>query len=364
MRSAAALLCVLAGAAALSRRGVDPVAAPRGGGGGDDGGYYAALGVSRDASAGDIARAYRRRSLACHPDKGGDAEQFKKLNEAKEVLGDAEKRRAYDRFGVAGVDPRAAPGGGGFGGAGNVDARTAAMFEQMFGSFGSAFGEAFGGGGGVFGGGGFGRGPRSRRFAITVSLDDCYAGRTLSVALDDGSRCRVRLQPGAAGGDVVRARTDGGASATFELREAPHARFRRRGADLLLDATVPLAEALGGGPVVRVERPDGTTFALALAPAGAVLKHGSLRAVEGEGMPVRGAPSRRGTLFVRVLVAFPADLALDDRERAQLARLLGVPREGAPAPRAGDRVARGADAAEWGRHRPPPGGGGAFAAFR
>ncbi|EGB11793.1 hypothetical protein AURANDRAFT_17901, partial [Aureococcus anophagefferens] len=65
----------------------------------DDGGYYAALGVSRDASAGDIARAYRRRSLACHPDKGGDAEQFKKLNEAKEVLGDAEKRRAYDRFG-------------------------------------------------------------------------------------------------------------------------------------------------------------------------------------------------------------------------------------------------------------------------
>ncbi|KAH8043821.1 chaperone DnaJ 3 [Aureococcus anophagefferens] len=309
MRPAAALLCVLAGAAAL--RGAASTRSPRARRrGGDDGGYYAALGVSRDASAGDIARAYRRRSLACHPDKGGDAEQFKKLNEAKEVLGDAEKRRAYDRFGVAGVDPRAAPGGGGFGGAGNVDARTAAMFEQMFGSFGSAFGEAFGGGGGVFGGGGFGRGPRSRRFAIT-------------------------------------------------LREAPHARFRRRGADLLLDATVPLAEALGGGPVVRVERPDGTTFALALAPAGAVLKHGS-HAVEGEGMPVRGAPSR-GTLFVRVLVAFPRTSRSTTAVARAQQRLRGV--RGRQR-RAGDRVARGADAAEWGRHRPPPGGGGAFAAFR
>ncbi|KAK7248170.1 DnaJ-like protein [Aureococcus anophagefferens] len=278
MRPAAALLCVLAGAAALSRRGVDRSPRARGGGG-DDGGYYAALGVSRDASAGDIARAYRRRSLACHPDKGGDAEQFKKLNEAKEVLGDAEKRRAYDRFGAAGVDQRGA-GRRRPGGAGNVDARTAAMFEQMFGSFGSAFGEAFGGGGGVFGGGGFGRARWSRR------------------------RDHARSSDGAA------------------------TRFRRRGADLLLDATVPLAEALGGGPVVRVERPDGTTFARRAAGGRAVLKRGS-RAAEGEGMPVRGAPSRRGTLFVRVLVAFRADLALDDRVGA--ARSWAQAREGARA---------------------------------
>ena len=243
-----------------------------------------------------------------------------------------------------------------------MDARTAQMFEQMFGSFGSAFGEAFGGGG-VFGGGGFSRGgPRSRRFAITVSLDDCFTGRTLSVALDDGTRCRVRLEPGVGEGDVVRAKTEAGGSAVFELREAPHGAFKRRGCDLLVDATISLAEALGGGPTVRVARLDGSSLRVALAPKGAVLRHGSLRAVEGEGMPVRGSPQRRGKLFIRVLVAFPKDLALTDHERAQLDALLGLPdrrrrADGAVA----DRVARDADAAEWARQRPQsPNAGFAF----
>lgn len=230
------------------RRARSVCARLRGGGARDDGGYYAALGVSKDATSAEIARAYRRKSLACHPDKGGDAEAFKKLNDAKDVLGNEEKRRAYDRFGLAGVDPQFGGGGagqhGGMGGQGGVDARTAQMFEQMFGSFGSAFGDAFGGG--VFGGGGFSRGPRQRRFAITVSLDDCYTGRTLSVALDDGSRCRVRLEPGVGDGDVVKASgLKDGSSAIFELREAAHATYKRRGADLLVDATIPLV--LGRG---------------------------------------------------------------------------------------------------------------------
>ena len=93
-----------------------------------------------------------------------------------------------------------------------------------------------------------GGGPRPRRFVLTVKLDDCFSGRTLSVALDGGERCRVRLEPGAADGDVVRARARDGGAATFEVREAPHERYTRRGADLLLDARVPLADALGGAP--------------------------------------------------------------------------------------------------------------------
>jgi DnaJ-class molecular chaperone len=233
----------------------------------------------------------------------------------------------------------------------------------MFGSFGSAFGDAFGGGGGMFGGG-WGGGPRARRFAITVSLDDCYAGRTLSVALDDGSRCKVRVERGAESGDVVRGGQprDGGPPALFELREAPHATYKRRGADLLVDARVPLADALGGGPSIRVQRPDGSAFSLALAPPGHVLKHGALRAVEGEGMPVKGAPKRRGTLFVRVLVVFPDDLDLGGAERAQLEALLGLPRRDPPS--ASDRVARDADAREWAKQRPDRGPAGFDFAFR
>mmetsp|Transcript_28767 Transcript_28767/g.85941 ORF Transcript_28767/g.85941 Transcript_28767/m.85941 type:complete len:365 (+) Transcript_28767:156-1250(+) len=348
---------LLTATAALRRHSVSTPLRVARGGARDDAGYYAALGVPRDATTAQINRAFRKKSLACHPDKGGDPEAFKKLNEAKDVLANAETRAFYDRHGTADMQQGPPGGAPGFN-FGNTDARTAQMFEQMFGSFGSAFGDAFGG---AFGGG-F---QRPRRFALTVKLDDCFSGRTLSVALDGGERCRVRLEPGAADGDVVRAQTRDGATATFELREAPHSVYARRGADLLLDARVPLAEALGGGPTITVARPDGTQFRIKLAGRGQVLKHGHLRCVEGEGMPVRGGGGKRGRLFLRILVEFPDELDMDEGQRAQLGDLLGVPRrreEGSDAPA---KAARSATAAEWNRQKPrqqqpPPGFGFAF----
>ena len=358
-RLAALLACV----AALAPRATRPGRAlqiPRGGAR-DDGGYYAALGLDAKCSQRDVDKAYRRKSLRCHPDKGGDPEEFKKLNEAREVLSDPAKRKQYDRFGKAGVD--GAPGGmpqgnpfAGFSQGGN-NAQAQQMFEQMFGGFGSAFGDAFGGMGG------FGR-PQPRRFAITVSLDDCFTGRTLSVALENNVRCRVKLAPGAGEGDVVKARA-GDAVVQFELREAPHALYKRRGADLLLDARISLGDALGGGPSVEVARPDGSTFRVKLAREGDVLKHGALRCVEGEGMPVRGAPGKRGRLFLRVQVEFPDALDLDEDRRRELERILGLPPSAPSLSNAGsgDRVARRAAAGEWktARRRPPPSPGFGFA---
>src|SRR5215510_154909 len=88
--------------------------------------YYEVLGVSKGASESEIKKAYRRLARKLHPDvnPGDKAAQkrFQEVQEAYEVLRDAEKRRAYDRFGHAGsgpgFDPRAAQGGGfgGFGG--------------------------------------------------------------------------------------------------------------------------------------------------------------------------------------------------------------------------------------------------------
>ena len=357
-RLAALLACV----AALAPRATRPGRAlqiPRGGAR-DDGGYYAALGLDSKCSQRDVDKAYRRKSLRCHPDKGGDPEEFKKLNEAREVLSDPAKRKQYDRFGKAGVDgPGGMPQGNPFAGfsQGGNNAQAQQMFEQMFGGFGSAFGDAFGGMGG------FGR-PQPRRFAITVSLDDCFTGRTLSVALENNVRCRVKLAPGAGEGDVVKARA-GDAVVQFELREAPHALYKRRGADLLLDARISLGDALGGGPAVDVARPDGSTFRVKLAREGDVLKHGALRCVEGEGMPVRGAPGKRGRLFLRVVVEFPDALDLDPERRRELERILGLP-PSSPAARSsggGDRVARQAAANEWkqARRRPPPSPGFGFA---
>lgn len=73
--------------------------------------YYKILGVSRDASSGEIKKAYYKLAHKYHPDKGGDGEKFKEINEAYQILSDKEKRNQYDRFGrvfegnIGGFDP-------------------------------------------------------------------------------------------------------------------------------------------------------------------------------------------------------------------------------------------------------------------
>ena len=100
--------------------------------------YYEVLGLNRDASEGDLKKAYRRLAMKYHPDRNPDApdaeDKFKEASEAYEILADPEKRHAYDQFGHAGVDPSQGGMGGGFnfeGGLGDI--------------FGDVFGDIFGG---------------------------------------------------------------------------------------------------------------------------------------------------------------------------------------------------------------------------
>ena len=99
--------------------------------------YYEVLGVDKGASSPEIKKAFRRIAMKFHPDRNSDDknsdEKFKEAQEAYEVLGDEEKKSAYDRFGHAGVDGNAGGGGGGAG------------FGDIFGD---VFGDIFGGSGG------------------------------------------------------------------------------------------------------------------------------------------------------------------------------------------------------------------------
>jgi molecular chaperone DnaJ len=103
--------------------------------------YYEVLGVNRDADEEAIKKAYRRLAMKYHPDRNPDnpkaEEQFKEAKEAYEVLCDAPKRAAYDRYGHAGVDPQA----------GMAGAAGFSSFADAFGDiFGDIFGQARGGG--------------------------------------------------------------------------------------------------------------------------------------------------------------------------------------------------------------------------
>jgi molecular chaperone DnaJ len=159
--------------------------------------YYEVLGVSKDASADEIKKAFRKLAVKYHPDKdGGDETKFKEASEAYEVLKDAQKRQRYDQFGHAGVGGSAGGGGSpfeGFEGFGNGQG-----FEFNFGDggLGDIFGQFFGGGGGR-------AEPRRGRDVetnIQLSFEEAVFGleRDLALELDDEcSHCKgTTVEPG------------------------------------------------------------------------------------------------------------------------------------------------------------------------
>jgi len=105
--------------------------------------YYETLGVSKDASADEIKKAYRKLSKKYHPDlnKAPGAEQkFKEVNEAYEVLSDDQKRARYDQYGSADANA-------GFGGNGGFNSADFGGFGGSGGGFDDIFSQFFGGGG-------------------------------------------------------------------------------------------------------------------------------------------------------------------------------------------------------------------------
>lgn len=153
--------------------------------------YYEILGVSKDASAQELKKAYRRVAMKHHPDRNPDnkesEDKFKEASEAYEVLSDPQKKAAYDQYGHDGLK-----GAGGMGGG------------QGFGNFSDIFGDVFGD---IFGGGG-GRGGPSRgsdlRYTLDLSLEDAVKGTSVKIKVPTLVSCNTCSGSGAKPGTTAK----------------------------------------------------------------------------------------------------------------------------------------------------------------
>jgi curved DNA-binding protein len=311
--------------------------------------YYAVLGVPRTASEKEIRSAYRKLARKLHPDVNpGNKEvedRFKAVNEAYEVLSDAEKRKKYDQLGsrwreyeqwqraqqAAGAQPGPSDweGFAGQTAGGRRYEYRAASEEDMRDMFGdeAGFSDFFETFFGRAGGGGQQRAPRPRAGAdlespIEVSLAEAYRGttRTIQLQTPDGQtrRLEVKIPPGVADGSRVRVAGQGhpgragGPAGDLYLVVAvrPDPRFERRGDDLYTRVVAPLATMLLGGEA-RVPTPDGRELALTIPSP---TQDGRTFRLRGQGMPHLGRPEQRGDLHAEMHVRLPEQLTARQRE--------------------------------------------------
>lgn len=295
--------------------------------------YYQTLGVSRDASAEEIQKAYRQLARKYHPDLNPDnkaaKQKFQEVQKAFEVLNDPAKRQQYDRYGAA--YESVGGGGGPRGGVPPWGAQGAPGFEgiNLNDLFGQGYEEASPGGFGDFFRHFAGGGPSQRRtstvpqrgadlqhtlevpFATAVLGGEVQVTvrrqngkqETLSVkipaGIESGRKIRLRGQgePGTAGGppgDIL-----------IQINVAPHPNFRRRGKDLEVEVPITLSEAVLGAKV-DVPTPRGT-ITLSVPPN---TSSGKRLRVKGHGIAPKG--DTPGDLYAEMLIVLPDGLDLED----------------------------------------------------
>ncbi|KAH7921490.1 hypothetical protein BV22DRAFT_1114388 [Leucogyrophana mollusca] len=328
--------------------------------------FYDLLEVPVDASEADLKKAYRKKALRLHPDKGGDPELFKEVTHAYEVLSDPDKRSIYDARGEAGLSEQ--------GGMGGMDPQD--LFSQLFGG---------GGGGGFFGGGGRSQGVRKTKdlvHRVHVTLEDLYKGKTTKLALTRNALCskcngkggkdgavrpchscngrgvkvtlrqmgpmiqqmqsacdecsgtgeiinmkdrctnckgkkvmaekkllEVHIDKGMKGGQTITFSGESDQSPNAQsgdvvivIEEKPHDRFKRQDTNLIADMEVDLLTALAGGQVA-IKHLDDRALLINFVP-GEVVKNDAVKVVRGQGMPSQ-RHHEPGDLYIKFTVKFP-----------------------------------------------------------
>jgi len=308
--------------------------------------YYELLGISRNASAEDIKKAYKRLAKKYHPDvnkgDGKAEERFKEVSEAYHALSNPDTRKQYDLFGHS-----AQPGGTGFGGrAGGPGGSRTYTWSSAGPGGGVGFEEAFGRGGGLgdilndlF----TGRGRRAERRAgagfrwedpfgrdgaegpgfggpggldlqaeVTIGFEDAVRGGVHRLALDGPGGRRtvsVKIPPGVNDGGSLRIPGKGaegpeGRSGDLLLRIhiKPHRFFRREGWDLHLDVPVTISEAALGAEITIPTLDGRSTLKV---PAGS--QEGTVLRMKDKGVaPPKGG--KRGDMYVHLHIRIPKRL--------------------------------------------------------
>ncbi len=294
--------------------------------------YYKTLGVERGADEKSIRKAYRDLARKYHPDVNPNNKEseakFREINEAYEVLSDADKRAKYDQLGSNYQQfARNGNGAGGFdwsnwasnpGGAGD-EGDLSDFFTTMF-----TNGRA----------GGRTRAPirgKDVEQPIEVTLEEAFAG-TLRILKQGEKTTKIRIPAGAREGTKIRVAGSGeggfagGQTGDLYLIVSlkPHQTFhlRENNQDLEMDLKVDLYTAMLGGDVtvptlngeVKLRIPEGT-------------QSGRMMRVAKRGMPMLNQPEVTGDLYVRVLIQVPTILSPEEREGFEKLRALREPKE-------------------------------------
>lgn len=291
--------------------------------------YYTILGITKKATDEDIKKAFRKLAVKYHPDKNPGnkeaEEKFKEINEAYEVLSDAEKRKLYDRYGAnwnqfngAQQHQGASPGGGQH----HYEGDPSEFFGQGFGGQGGDFSDIFG----EFfnrsaGAAGSKRGSRKYKgqdyySEMSITLEEAYQGTSRVVTLHD-QKTRITLKPGAYSGLTIKLAGKGAPGANggpagdlyITIQVLPHAAYKREGDHIRQIVSIDLFTAVLGGEkevnalsgLLKIKIPAGT-------------QPGKVLRIRGKGMPVYDKPGQFGDLLVEIQVLIPEQLTAQQRE--------------------------------------------------